>query len=347
VSAWGLDGSGNRVQGLLARVEDSLATERHLFGCSLLRIGLGCVVLYCLVGHWAQREFLWGPRGIYPLWLFYRELPRSREPSLFAVESELLFDALYVAAIGVALFYTLGWRTRWLGLPFYVFTWSLFTRNPQIPSGGETFLLVQLPYLLFANMSAYLSIDSGWRGVDDVRRPPRRPFAALLHNVALLCVLVQLCVVYAFTGIHKTVGSHWQDGTALYYVLRLDQFAGVPFSPLIYLNPPLVMLLTYATVAFEVSFPFLIWSRRTRWVAALGAVMLHAGIAAFMGLVLFAVEMLIFQFIVFDDRSYLAGYRRWLRLRERVRRLVEARPRLRAAREPPEGAGAPAVGDPS
>ena len=49
----------------------------------------------------------------------------------------------------------------------------------------------------------------------------------------------------------------WQSGTALYYVLRTGEFGWPGYAELIYLNVPLMVALTYLTVAFQVSFPFL------------------------------------------------------------------------------------------
>ena len=320
---------------LHCRAWRALTIERRLVGSSLLRIGAGCIVLYDLVGHWSQRELIWGPRGVYPLWLFERDLPLTRSPSFFAVQSELLFNALYVGAIVVALVYTLGWQTRLVGFWFYVVAWSLLKRNPFALTGGDAFFLAELPFLLFMNTSAYLSIDSRWRGIGDDYRPARRPFLALFHNVALFCVLMQLCIVYGFSAFYKMMGDTWQHGTAVYYSLRSQEFVLPGLSPLVYLNAVLVTLLTYGTVAFEIALPFLSWSRATRWIAALGAVTFHVGIALFMGLVVFAAQMLIFQLVVFDDDWYRAWYRRLTTRRRRPRAAPAPPAEQDAASEPP------------
>ena len=46
------------------------------------------------------------------------------------------------------------------------------------------------------------------------------------------------------------------------------------------------------TLFLELGFPFLVWDRRWRWMAICGAVMLHTGIALFMGLTTFSLMML-------------------------------------------------------
>lgn len=293
------------------RVPRRLAVEHHLVGASLLRIGLGCIVLYHLVRHWAERDFLWGPHGVYPLWLFERELPSWRAPSFLAVESELLFQTLYLGGIGVALLYVVGWQSRLLGIWLYVVVWSLFQRNPMLLTGGERIVLAMLPpVLLLMNTSAYLSADSGWRRIGDDRRPPLRPFSALFHNVGVLYVLIQLSIVYGISGITKLLGETWRDGTAVYYAMRSAEFTLPGWSELIYLNPILVPLLTYGTILFELGFPVLIWSERTRWIASALAVVFHLFIAIFLGLTLFSAQALVFQLVLFSDERYRGLLRR-------------------------------------
>jgi hypothetical protein len=85
----------------------------------------------------------------------------------------------------------------------------------------------------------------------------------------------------------------WQSGTALYYVLRTGEFGWPGYAELIYLNVPLMVALTYLTVAFQVSFPFLFWlNRYTRLMALAVGCMFHLGIAAMMGLITFSLFMI-------------------------------------------------------
>jgi hypothetical protein len=309
-----------------------LAHERRLVGASLLRIGLAAVLLYQLLGHWTQREFLWGPRGVYPIALFRRELASALGPSFFAVESELLFHAVYAAAVLVAVLYLVGWQTRVLGIWVYAVVWSLVKRNPMLATGGDTLLLVMLPFVLLMNTAAYFSADSRCRAPGRELPPPARPFATLVHNVALCCVLVQLSLFYGFAGVYKLFGDTWRDGTAVYYALRLPEFMPPAVGARSYLDATVVHILTYATLAFELSFPVLMWSRRTRSIVAVQAVVFHAFIGLAMGLAVFAAQALIFQLVLFDDDQYTAlgrrlrrGGRPGRRAGQRARGLVRAK----------------------
>jgi hypothetical protein len=286
------------------RLYATLSVEQRLFGCALLRLSLGLVALYYLIGHWAQRHLMWGPDGLFPLWLFRRDLTLARTPSLFAVESFALFDALYVCAIIASALYAIGWYTRWVQWPFALLLWSLLARKPFMLTGGDNQVQVVLPFVLALNTAVYLSLDSGWRGVGAIAAAPPRPFRALLHNVALACIVVQVCIMYCSSGLAKVMGHPWQHGTALYYVLRTQEFGLPPFNTVIYQSATLVTVITYAVMALEIFFPALIVSRLTRWLATLGAVAMHVGIGVLMGLVPFAAEALMFQFVLYDDGTY-------------------------------------------
>lgn len=280
-----------------------MTCERHLVGAALLRIGLGAIVLYQLVAHWAAAELLWGPSGFYPHWLFARESPALGAPSFFGVESPAAFRALYAGAIGVALLYLAGWQTRWTGVWLYAAVWSLIKRNPLLVTGGDTLILVMLPFLLFLDTGAYLSADSGWRHPAEPA-PPGSPVAALLHNVALGCLFVQLALFYGFAGIYKLLGERWIAGDAVYYTLRLPEFDRGGIGAQVYAWPALVVALTWATLVFELSAPLLLWSRRTRWLVTLQAFAFHGFIAVSMGLVVFSAQALVFQAALYDDGAY-------------------------------------------
>src|SRR5947209_5015002 len=113
----------------LDQLEDVLATERRLIGLALLRMTVASIALVYLIGQWPVRHLLWGPNGIFPTWLFVREFPLTRAPSLLATESSLVFEVLYHLALLSAVLYLIGWRTAPVGVLFASLTWSLLRRN--------------------------------------------------------------------------------------------------------------------------------------------------------------------------------------------------------------------------
>jgi HTTM domain len=289
---------------LLRSVTSRTATERRLIGLSLLRVSAAGVMLIYLLGQWPERHLIWGPDGTFPTWIFERDLPVARAPSLFATGSPLVFDLLYHLTIGVAVCYLLGWKSVPVGMVFAVLTWSLLRRHPFVMTGGDSLLLLSLPWLMLTNTSAYFSIDSGWRTVRSEWRPTPRPWRALLHNVGVLGLLLQLATMYLVAGLHKLFGAPWLDGSAAGIVLRIDRFSLPALSPLVYENELVSQAMTYWTVLFELTAPVLLWLPATRWLVAVQSVLFHGGIGILMGLVIFALEATMFQLIVFPDSSY-------------------------------------------
>ncbi|MFF3397016.1 HTTM domain-containing protein [Streptomyces sp. NPDC002659] len=117
--------------------------------------------------------------------------------------------------------------------------------------------------------------------------------ANLAHNAALVVIMAEVCVIYATAGWYKIQGSRWQDGTALYYPLKLDYFTPWPaLSDLLASGGVMVMVLTYGTVIVQVAFPFTLFNRRVKNVLLVAMMMEHAAIAVLLGLPFFSLAMI-------------------------------------------------------
>ncbi|MFF1837092.1 HTTM domain-containing protein [Streptomyces sp. NPDC058231] len=132
------------------------------------------------------------------------------------------------------------------------------------------------------------------------RHAPRSELRALLdvlanlaHNVTLVVIMVEVCLIYATAGWYKIQGSRWQDGTALYYPLKLDYFTPWPaLSDILASNGVMVMVLTYGTVIVQVAFPFTLFNRRVKNVLLVVMMCEHLGIALLLGLPFFSMAMI-------------------------------------------------------
>jgi hypothetical protein len=123
------------------------------------------------------------------------------------------------------------------------------------------------------------------------------------------------------------MGHMWQDGTAIYYVLRTAEFHLSPLTDFLIQKPLLVVLFTYCTIILQIGFPFMIWNKTLKYPWILAACSFHIAIAYFMGLVWFSLTMLSCELILVSDRGYLSLAREmrtallWVRLTiaERIR----------------------------
>src|SRR5205814_1020225 len=128
---------------------------------------------------------------------------------------------------------------------------------------------------------------------------------------------------YLATGSSKLLGTTWWSGTALNQVLLNPSFA--PLHSDLYYRL-MKALATYRpvweafiaggivyTLLVEISFPFLVWNRQTRWFMVCCSVGLHTGIGLSMGLTTFSLMMmvLVLCFVPPEQiRALLAGLRR-------------------------------------
>jgi predicted DCC family thiol-disulfide oxidoreductase YuxK len=285
----------------LGRLREFLSEPHRLVGVSLLRIALGLNILAFYITHIYERQYLWGDNGLVPFGTFLWLLRVQRDYSLYQLSASHAYEnLLFFGGLLITIAFVLGFMTRVSSILFFVFTWSLYARDQFLLSGGDNLLYLLAFLLMFCDCGAYFSIDA----MRNRASPTPRPFVALLHNFAVLAILLQLCLVYLTSAFYKIQGHMWQDGTALYYVLRTSEFNLSPFAQHFYQNAIIVTALTYMTILFQMAWPFLIWVRAARPFIALGAFTLHASIGYFMGLVWFSAVLIGAELIIFDDIDY-------------------------------------------
>jgi len=107
-------------------------------------------------------------------------------------------------------------------------------------------------------------------------------------------VQIQVTLVYFATAVAKLKGVEWRDGTALYYVARLDDAFGrfpLPHAP--FESLAAIKMLTWSTLGLELALPVALWLRPTRMIAVVVAAGFHVGLDYTMNLFLFHPLMLV------------------------------------------------------
>jgi hypothetical protein len=243
---------------------------------SLLRIAIGATGLAQLLFVRDIRTF-WSPAGL---------MAGTAHP---AISAWLLAHELGVAA-GLALFVaelvcltamTLGYRSRtavvlvFIGARFEDW-WNL------LPSYGGSALWTNLVFcLIWADTGRFWSLD---------RRRDRSsdPEDAGQPIWPLRLMQFQLALMYFVSACWKLLAPQWRDGSALLHVLRDQSYTRFPgdwYGPL----EPVLTLATYATVAWELCFPAMLWNRHTRRIALASGVMIHLLMWATLDVQLFSV----------------------------------------------------------
>lgn len=261
--------------------------------CAALRIGLATLTLIHLAVLYPDLTAFFTDEGMLPLsasrevasphaWSLLFHLPQTRS----AVE------VCYWAAVlsGAALL--LGVLPRLAALSLFIWLVSFQNRNLLINDGEDALLRVLIFLLIFIPSGRCWALQSllgrAWRR--DAGRTPREPACAAGGGVVAGSVaasrvscklkavppcavagwgrrLIQLEMTGMFlsAGLCKLGGHAWLDGTALYYVARLDDFFGKFPVPDVTVDHPLtVAALTWGVLLIELAVPLLIWFRQTR-----------------------------------------------------------------------------------
>lgn len=288
-----------------------IGAKRATYGASVARIIYGLVIVLFVVSNFSNRNYLWGsasgwtaPIEGYTDWAFPFTFYNSGDPDwLFTLK----FLLLGLAGLSLAL----GWHARISAIVVLYLFVSLVSTNSVATDQTDNALRIILFYFVFTDLSGHWSLDARRRrrrlAAGKKARGHWLPdwFPTILHNGAIIAVALQIFIIYVVAGLSKVKGSQWQDGTAVYYPLRLDSLSPWPaINDLLVGNGVLVNFVTYFAVFIQLFFPFLLLTRWTRVIALVGIVSMHAGIGILMGLPLFSMAMMAADGIFIRDATY-------------------------------------------
>jgi hypothetical protein len=293
-----VSGAGMKTSEFMRQFHDWWTRPQRRSAAAWLRVGLSCLMVLFLIEHVGQVALLWGPHGQVPA---AKILAFGGSGAARAWSSELGTTILFVAALFISAAFGLGILPRLTSVLFLISTYAFFMRNDAILDGGQNLMIVLSFYLCFVDTSAFGCL---WRlrRLDSSKAVNR--VSTILHNAAMLLVVSQISIVYFWAAFYKMTGHMWQDGTALYYIMRDAAFAS-PVSHYFYVHASIVTLATYGTIAIEIAFAVLLWNKRFRLPLLAAIVLLHVGIAIFMGLTVFAAIMIIADTAVLDDNDFM------------------------------------------
>jgi hypothetical protein len=183
-----------------------------------------------------------------------------------------LFMAVCIAACITGL---LGYY-RSLSLFLAWFTCSvLIMRAHLFHSSGNQLAALFLLYLT----PAWFPLGQSWK--------------PLLMRWSLWMCRMQVLVVYVVSSVYKLQGSDWLDGSALYHVLSIEQFALHPVTDWMIASPFWFKLFTWSALGYQLLFPILVWVKPVKkWLLLVG-VLFHLAIALLMGVADFGIVMIL------------------------------------------------------
>ncbi len=199
----------------------------------------------------------------------------------------------------------LGIFSRLQAACLFVWLASFQSRNPMLGDGEDAI------FRMFAFFLIWMPLDHAWslsgyllkRFRERAGRIDRRTAD---HDSAWAIRLpqIQMTLIYFSAAWSKLLGSPWRDGSAMFYVYRLDDIFGRgPLPTALLESETLIRLTTWSVVTIEACLPLALWYRRTRWLAIVVGIGLHLSIEYTMHLFLFQWLMIVGLLSFMDLRS--------------------------------------------
>ena len=260
--------------------------EVDLTICGIMRVAFSSLLLVNII-LWAPDLNVWfGEHGAVDLsssrllidpdtWTIFQFLPRESWVLWFC------YGLLLVHTTGLLT----GFHSRVQAAG--VFFWlAMFQHRNLIIFDGEDYLFRMLAFLfIFLPAGEFLSLDRK-RGI--ARGSATGPVWPLR------LVQIQMTLIYVSTAIEKLKSEDWLNGSAIYYVSRLDDvFGRFPVPDLVFESMSTMRIMTWCVLALEVAIPVGLWIKRTRLSALIAAALLHLSIDYAMNLFLFEWIMIV------------------------------------------------------
>jgi hypothetical protein len=237
---------------------------------ALFRIAVGTLTLSWTLALAPSLYAFYSPDGILPsypdytgslAWGLLEYFPGSAAVTLF-------YFLMLLASICVLV----GFATRLSAVVLFICLVSFAHRNPWVLNSGDLLVQLLVFYLLLMPAGVALSVDRWLK--------PNQPFweFPLVAIWPLRLVQVQVSMLYIVAVWDKVRGTTWNDGTAVSYAMRIGDLSRFPVPGFISDSLVIANLLTFGTLAVELSLGILVWNRVLRpWVLLIG-VSLHLGI---------------------------------------------------------------------
>jgi hypothetical protein len=222
-------------------------------------------------------------------------------------QDDAWINASFWLFLGFAVLLTVGLWTRVSSVAVFLALASIHQRNLFITHAGDTFLRVAGFFLIFAPAGAAFSVDRFLcirAGKQDPALQPRSPWAQRM-------IQLELALLYLVSFWWKSMGVPWVDGTALYYVSRLEEIRRFPLPAWVE-RPMMLKLGAWLTLGLEFSLGVLIWFKELRYPLLLLGLLFHLSIEYWLNIPMFQWDVLT-AYVLFVDPADLLKVAKWIK----------------------------------
>ena len=276
--------------------------NKYSIGLTFFRVITCLLIIKNMCFYLPMSSDLFGNNGIFP-YKSYVEIMKLYDLEIFVYPFSISFapELFLYLIIVLATLYMFGVFGRITGFLLFVFIMILKLRNGFILDGSDNVIQVTLPFLILADNLDYFRLFDK----KDIKLTFFKELFYIVSKISVVGLLIQISVVYFFTSLAKLQGELWLNGTATFYTMRVEDFKATDWNIPLTENFYFVVLSTYFTIFWELSFPFLIWFKKTKfWIIFFG-ILLHLGIFIFMRIDNFSWIMLGSYFVFVTNDEYI------------------------------------------
>jgi Vitamin K-dependent gamma-carboxylase len=226
-----------------------------------------------------------------------------------SIAGRILLAPTYLAAYDVDIFCVLAicfLLIIFVVKPFYftnsIFFWltiNLYVINLPISNGSDSVLfMLALWCIPMARMPL-------------VKKPHVEILQKTAYNLGLLFCQLQVAFIYAVSGLDKVLSETWRSGEAFAYIRNLEMLYN-PLLPSFFENDWWNPVFSWVTIAYEILFVVLVWTKQGRLPILLMGVIFHLFIWIVLSLPDFAFVMMLSLMVFLKDADYQT-FKRWVK----------------------------------
>ena len=276
--------------------------ENRKTGILIFRVLIGFSVLKDFFAYFYNRNHLFNSNGIVS-YETYQDIMNYYKLGYLNIDFSNFINVNIFCTLGIAFSITfiLGLFPRFSALILFFLLMLFKFRNIFLMDGGDNIITAILPLFLFINSE---SLIGSYNRLKEKIGIANSFYVFQIHKLFVFGIMLQVCIIYLFAGLHKLQGEVWTNGTALYYILNSEDFSAYAINEYITRLPIIVYFLTWFTIVFQLSFPFLVWLPKTRKALLILGILLHIGIFVMMRIDNFSFIMLVCYAVFFTDHEY-------------------------------------------
>ncbi len=262
---------------------------------SLFRLVFGLNIFAFYLIRIFDFKFLFSNEGILPYQILDDVVPSHFKAPIpieyLASSTDVAFVLHVLLLVGILAlaFGVIGRNLSWLVFLLHL---VFIKRNPMAIYGADTVATFWFLYLCLGQSNFYFRLKDFFnrKKASALEKVPWGR-SDIFSTISVRFIQIQLCIIYAYSGLEKLKGVTWWRGDAIWNTLSNGQLVALDLSFLHHV-PFVIAFATFLTVLWEVYFPVIIWVRSIRAPVLVFGVLLHLSIGLTLGIPFFSLLMI-------------------------------------------------------